>query len=136
MTVPLGLAFALYLQAFLRPGMFAWDMAAVFLLLVPAGTRAVPARRRVSLRLDWYRRLRFDPAAPAPFGTVLLNLPVLLFPLVALAQNSVFTRLGLGGRADRLLVAGALLASASLRAWHGGGSSSAAGSSPGSGRPP
>jgi len=111
----LGVAFALYLESMLQPGMFAWDMAAVYCLLLPVGTGAHPARREISIGFDWYRRLHHDPASRTALVPVLIRLPVALYLLFWAVRSSVFTRMGLGTSGDRILILATLLGAALLR---------------------
>jgi Vitamin K-dependent gamma-carboxylase len=74
--IVVAIAFLLYLEFILRPGVFAWDMMAALLVFVPAGDRswtatyaaACPAcrwNRWIISRCDWLRRLRWDSSADA-----------------------------------------------------------------------
>ncbi|MEM8884332.1 MAG: HTTM domain-containing protein [Planctomycetota bacterium] len=110
-TALLGLAFCMHLLVLLDPGMFSWDMAAVFCLLLPAGTRDLPARKPISLALDWYRRLRFDADARTPALLVLLRLPVALYLLFFFVERSWYP---LGADGDRVLVLAGFLIVAAL----------------------
>ena len=71
--IVVAFAFVAYLEFLLRPGVFAWDTVAALFVLVPSADRGWhvlhdPHRRacRVSAsflsRLDWLRRLRWEPS--------------------------------------------------------------------------
>jgi hypothetical protein len=111
----LGIGFAVYLESMVAPGMFAWDVAAVYCLLLPVGTGAHPARRKISIGFDWYRRLHHDPAARVGLLAVLIRLPVALYLLFWVVRSTLFTRLGLATSADRILILASLLAVVLLR---------------------
>jgi predicted DCC family thiol-disulfide oxidoreductase YuxK len=70
MGIAIALVFAAYLEFILRPGLFAWDVAAALLVFMPAGDRAWLTaydptcsscrwNRRILSPLDWLRRLRW-----------------------------------------------------------------------------
>jgi len=71
-SIVVALAFMIYLEFLLRPGVFAWDTVAALIVFVPSADRSwrlmdnpQPAARRWSaallLRLDWLKRLGSVP---------------------------------------------------------------------------
>jgi len=74
--IVVGFVFVMYLEFLLKPGLFAWDMLAAFLVMMPAGDRSwtflhdrecSSCLRNWTLlaRLDWLRRVRCVPAQEA-----------------------------------------------------------------------
>src|SRR5207245_373129 len=66
--IVVGFCFVMYLEFLLKPGLFAWDMLAAFLVMVPAGDRSwaflhdrecSPClwNRTLLARFDWVRRV-------------------------------------------------------------------------------
>jgi predicted DCC family thiol-disulfide oxidoreductase YuxK len=74
--IVVAFVFVVYLEFLLRPGVFAWDVLAALLVLVPAGDQSWTVfhdpecsscrwNRAMLSRLDWLRRLRWVPTADA-----------------------------------------------------------------------
>ena len=85
-AIPLVIAFMMWLEFLLEPDLFAWDVTAIMLLLLPAGDRAYTVRcdgesagglwmRRIVSRLDWLRRLRWESAELASQEALVLISP-------------------------------------------------------------
>jgi hypothetical protein len=84
--IVVGFCFVMYLEFLLKPGLFAWDMLAAFLVMVPAGDRSwtflhdrecSPClwNRTLLARFDWLRRVRWvaPPEAESHTGLHLIS---------------------------------------------------------------